>query len=153
METVADSNLSEQERIGLRALLDVLIPPDRDGRMPGAGELGLVQRVETQLAKQEGLVAIVQAGLAALDAGAGAAFAELEPARRRAVVDRVAEAHPALVPSLVFFTYVAYYEHPQIRVALGREARPAHPGGYELEPFDPELVARVRRRAPFFREV
>ena len=144
---------SDAERSGLSALLDEIIPPGRDGRMPGAGQLGLEARIEADLAKQEGLTEVARAGLAALDEASGSAFSELDRTQRRAVVDQVAAVHPALIPSLVFLTYTAYYEHPQVRVGLGRDPRPAHPGGYELEPFDPGLVEQVLRREPFYRKV
>ena len=144
---------SDAERNGLSALLDEIIPPGRDGRMPGAGQLGLEARIEADLAKQEGLIEVARAGLAALDEASGGSFVELDRSRRRGIVDQVVAAHPALVPSLVFLTYTAYYEHPQVRVGLGRDPRPAHPGGYELEPFDPDLVEQVLRREPLYRKV
>jgi hypothetical protein len=57
------------------------------------------------------------------------------------------------VQSLTFPLYIAYYQHPRVLEALGREARPPHPEGYEIEPFDPSLLEPVRRRPKLYREV
>lgn len=146
---------THDERRGLSALLDEIIPPSADGRMPGAGEV-VTERLAGEVAARPDLLASVRSGLALLDRVArgevGESFAALSREDRRRVIAQVVEAEPGLVPSLAFPTYVAYYEHPRVLVALGREPRPPHPGGYEIEPFDPSLLENVRRRARLYRE-
>ena len=44
------SQSSPLPRAALAAALDLLIPPSADGRLPGAGELGLARYVEELLA-------------------------------------------------------------------------------------------------------
>jgi hypothetical protein len=79
-------------------------------------------------------------------------FARLEKSDRVAVLNEVSQTELAFVPSLVFATYVAYYQAPRVLEALGREPRPPHPVGYEMEPFDERLLEQVRRRAKMYRE-
>lgn len=149
-------NLSDDQLRSFAALLDEVIPPSADGRMPGAGQLGLAERVARDLGAQPALAEMVVAGLASADRVAreecDRPFAALAATDRRRVLARLVEAGTPLPTLLAFPTYVAYYEHPAVLVALGREARPPHPGGYELEPFDERLLDGVRKRAPFYRE-
>ena len=62
------------------------------------------------------------------------------------------DGHVALVPGLVFQIYVRYYQHPRVLTGLGLEPRPPYPKGYEMEPADPSLLERVRRKPPLYRE-
>jgi hypothetical protein len=148
--------LCASERRGLAALLDEIIPPSPDGRLPGAGELGLVGHLEGALARSPELRAVLARGLAALEAAArrsGAeGFAALPPGEERtALLREVAAEEPPLLSGLVFHTYAGYYQHPRVLEALGLDARPPFPLGYELPAFDASLLDRVRRRAPLYR--
>lgn len=139
---------------GLEALLDTLIPPSDDGRMPGAGQAG----VASYLAERApDLAPLIAQALAALDAKAaerGAArFADLPPAARAEVLAAHAEGDPALLPALLFHTYAGYYQQRPVVEGLGYEHRPPFPEGYPLEPTDPARLDGVRQRAPFYREV
>ena len=97
-----------------------------------------------------GFDAVIVAGLAALDALArergAAGFAALPREERTAVLKAYAEREPGFVPGLVFQTYTAYYLEPRVVEALGLEARPPHPKGYEMEPNDLSLLDPVRAR-------
>jgi len=143
------SELDARQRRGLEALLDVLIPPQGDH--PGAGELGLGAGL---VGEHPELAPLVADGLAALDGAAdGGDFAGLPLEARTPLVQRVAEASPALVPSLLFHAYAAYYAHPRVLAALGLSPRPPHPEGYPLEAGDLSLTEAVRARGPIYRAV
>ncbi|MBW2244696.1 MAG: gluconate 2-dehydrogenase subunit 3 family protein [Deltaproteobacteria bacterium] len=135
------------------AVLDTLIPA-RNESLPGAGSLGIGERVEPKLGP---VVELIAAALAALDALAqdrsGVPFAELPVEERAPLVDEVAANHPGFVESLVFHAYTSYYQHPRVSLALGLRPGPPHPEGYELEMGDLGLLAPVRRREKFYREV
>jgi hypothetical protein len=47
---------------------------------------------------------------------------------------------------------VAYYQAPRVVEALGLEARPPHPKGYEVELGDLTLLDEVRRRGKLYRD-
>jgi hypothetical protein len=134
------------------AVLDALIPA-RDASLPGAGSLGVGAYVEAKLG--EG-IALVRPGLEAVDAAArerGATdFAHLADDQRGPLLAEVAANHPGFVESLLFHTYTGYYQHPRVVVAIGMEARPPHPDGYELEPGDLGLLDPVRARAKCYRD-
>ena len=142
---------AEQQRT-LSALLDEIIPGSADCALPGAGELGLAAYVEQVLDGAPGLRPLIARGLAQADERARGDFASLPPADRRGVLGELESALPGFLPSLVFHTYVAYYQDPRVRRALGLEARPPHPLGYEMEPNDLSLLDPVQARPKLYRE-
>ena len=140
----------------LASVLDRIIPPSGDGRLPGAGEIGLAGAIEEALRETPGRLAEVAEGLAALDGLARSRGSEdfsalPDPARLEALGELEA-ARPEFLPGLVFHTYVGYYQDPRVVEALGLEARPPHPDGYEMEPGDLTLLDDVRRRTKLYRE-
>ena len=127
----------------LTLALDEIIPPRPDGRLPGAGALGIAADVEAALQKTPPLLEMVAEGLAALDARG---FASLPRAERLATLGD-------LPPVVILHAFSAYYRHPRIMEALGLEPRPPHPKGYDMPPNDLSLLDPVRRRGPMWRPV
>ena len=130
----------------LDAVLDTLIPPSADGRMPGAGSLGLAEaiRADTAAASE-----VVDVGLAAVGV---AGFLELAFEDRVAALQELESSQPGFVPTLYFPACMHYYRHPKVLVGLGLEPRPPHPKGYELEPGNLDALERVRARGRLYRE-
>jgi Gluconate 2-dehydrogenase subunit 3 len=148
--------LAPAEARALAAVLDVLVPASGDGRMPGAGALGLARWIEDALARSPDLAAAVRGGLARLEALAqergAAGFGALAPAPREALVRELAAREPGFLPGLLFHLYAAYYQHPEVLAGIGVEPRPPFPKGYAIEPSDLDaLLAPVRRREPLYR--
>ncbi len=150
---MSEPELNTDTARGLAALLDELVPPSEDGQLPGAGELGLGSTIH---ASTPDLRPVIEQGLAALDECArsrGARdFADLPKGERGAVLTEVAALQVALVPGLVFQTYVHYYQHPRVLSGLQLEPRPPYPKGYEMEPSDLSLLDPVRERPKLYRE-
>jgi hypothetical protein len=74
----------------------------------------------------------------------------LNEAAQTAVLERVEQSHPAFFTALVDHAYRAYYTLPMVQQSLGWN-RPPQPLGHTLPPFDPNLLAQQRSRAPFWR--
>ncbi len=151
---MSESGFSAAQRTALASVLDALIPPSADGRLPGAGEIGLASAIEEKLGA---MCAFTARGLDALDALArerGAnGFAALVAAERSDVLNAHAAADPGFLPGLVFQIYSIYYQHPRVQEGLGLEPRPPHPRGYALEQPDLDaLLAPVRARAKLYRD-
>ena len=146
-----DRSFSADEASTLASLLDEVIPPSGDGRLPGAGELGLVSYIEQALQKVPELRTMIVQGLAELD----------EAARRRHTQRFVGLATPQKVAllneqgflfPLLFHIYVGYYQNAHVVTALGLDARPPHPKGYEMAASDLTLLDAVRRRRKVYRD-
>ena len=101
--------------------------------------------------------AFLESGLASVEALAAergaASFAQLAASERAEVLHEAASRHPGLLEGLVFHTYTSYYQQPQVVEALGLEARPPYPKGYELEPGDLGGLDAVRSGPPRYRAV
>lgn len=140
----------------LAGILDHVIPPSADGRLPGAGSLGMAAQVAEAMRRAPEMELAVLPALDDADAQArerhGRAFADLAPDQQRTLVETLESTHPALMPTLAFHAYVAYYQHPRVLAALGLEARPPHPTGYEMAPNDLGLLDAVRRRGKIYRD-
>jgi hypothetical protein len=146
-----DAILSADALRDLAAVLDEIIPPSADGRLPGAGEAGVADHVVRALGALPDLRSAVVEGLADLDRAArlrhDRRFATLAPPERQALL-----AEQSFVFPLMLQTYVGYYQTPRGVEALGLEARPPHPQGYAMAPNDLSLLEPVRRRPRLYRE-
>ena len=149
------SSFEVEQLRNLDVLLDVLIPPE--GELPGAGEIGVAGAILEAVEQTPVLGTVIAQGLDRLSREAhergGQPFDTLSVADRAAVVQTVAEAEPALVPSLLFHTYTNYYRHPKVMAVLGMEPRAPFPEGYSVEMGDLSLLDPVRARGPLFRAV
>ena len=148
---------SEHQARNLVSVLDEIIPPSDDGRLPGAGALGLVTAIEDAIRKSPDLKPAVVQGLDALQEiakkGGVSEFAALDRAQRVASLNQIATTQPAFLPGLIFHSYCAYYQSGEVLEGLGLEARPPHPLGYVVAPSDPTLLDPVRARPKLYREV
>ncbi|HSQ70632.1 MAG TPA: gluconate 2-dehydrogenase subunit 3 family protein [Steroidobacteraceae bacterium] len=140
----------------LALVLDALIPPTQDGRLPGAGTLGAGAVVQNAAAATPGLAPLIEQGLEALEDIAGrrdaGGFAALSSGARVEALRELEEASPELLPTLLTFACVSYYSNERVLTALNGNARPPHPEGYDLEPDDRSLLEPVRLRGKLYRE-
>jgi hypothetical protein len=139
---------SVDEKRLLLGLLDAVVPPSADGRLPGAGQLDLVEHIARTVREMPMLRPVVEYGLSALSE-----LATKRPDRDlRAVLEAFAAGDQFFMPAFLFLVYSTYYQNPRVLAALGLEARPPHPKGHEMEPIDVTLLDPVRRRAGMFRK-
>lgn len=146
METLDDARL-----VVLSCVLDEIIPPSADGRMPGAGALGLAAGVVRMLQRRPGAVAALADALTALDAHDERPFITLTRTDRHAALRSFAAQRPGFIEGLLVPTLASYYQSPRVLAALGLEPRPPHPQGHVLEAGDLSLLDAVRRRGKIYR--
>jgi len=136
----------------LDSVLDEIIPPSRDGKLPGAGQLGIAPAILKALSNLPDLRAMIAQGVADLDAAArqekGQGFVDLPQADKLELMHR-----QAFVLPLTFQTYVGYYQDVRVVAALGLAPRPPHPEGYDMPADDLSLLDPVRQRPKMFRTV
>jgi hypothetical protein len=153
-----DTNLrfSDDQRQALARVLDEIIPPRADGRLPGAGELGVAAYVEQALRSTPELRAMIVEGLTALDDVAqrrhDRPFAALSKESQSEVLNAVAYSEHAFPPVLLLHAYAGYYQDGRVMQVLGLEPRAPHPQGFAMEPNDLSLLDPVRERPKRYRD-
>jgi hypothetical protein len=149
------SREEDGNRILLREVLDEIIPPSDDGSFPGAGELGVGERIEEALSGRPEVGRIIERGLASISDLAErrnpTGFGGLSKSERVAVLREVEAAEPAIFGALVMQAYFGYYTDRRITDRLGVR-NPPQPDGYDLELGDLRLLDPVRARPKLWRD-
>ena len=143
----------------LRSWVSALIPAR--GERPAAGEVGAAEYVDATVFLTPRLRGVLLDGIDMIERLAqkriGRRFAEADPTEQTEVL-RIFEANDPLdaFPMVRDLTYEAYYAHPRVLDVLERETGwrydVAFSGG-ELEPFDEDLLARMKALPPRWRKV
>ena len=140
----------------LVAVLDELIPSRPDGRLPGAGTLGMGAVVEHAAAGTPELAQMLTAGFAALEALAGRSdpkgFGALSRSSRIEALTELEKAEPMFIPTLMMLACVGYYSDERVLTVINGDARPPHPLGYEIEADDFSILDSVRARGKLYRD-
>ena len=149
--TTSQRIFTQDQRELLAGVLNRIIPAERE--LPGAGDLGVAENVERQVAKDNGLRRLFNQGVAHIEiaaAGQGGAFLELPAAAQDAVLKQVERAQPQFFEALVLHTYNGYYTNPGVLQIIGYN--PAD----QVQPpqlLDTRLLEKQRQRAPFWHPV
>lgn len=142
--------LTATEHATLVAALNALVPPRE--ALPGAGDLGLAERIERAMTAEPIVRRLLLDALRAIGMMSGPETFTAQPDEAREATLRAVEtAEPLAFALLVEQTYRAYYALPAVARSLGLSGEPPQPRGHHLAPFDPALLARQRDRAPFWR--
>jgi len=145
-----DPGFSAEHEQVMAALIDAIVPPSDDGRLPGAGALDLVGHVERSVRQNPMLRPVVEYGLSAIAALAAkrnpSGIAGLPVAAWAAALEEFAAADQFFLPAFLFLVYGGYYQHRRVVETLGLEPRAPHPEGYAMEADDWSLLEPVRRR-------
>jgi hypothetical protein len=145
------------DRRTLRAAADVIIPAR--GRMPAASAVGAVRYIERIAAADRAVEDLLRDGLRAIAAHADArqniSFDQLTIARQTEVLEHVETTN---TPATFFGTlrdlvYEAYYTQPGVQTLVRYHFRSGRRRTAPVAPFDEQLVARVRRQAPIYRQI
>ena len=149
---------NEAEGRLLAGLLDEIVPASADGRIPGAGALGVAAFVAGKAAHDPEAAALIRKALAyagALAEARGGGFDALDAKGRVAVVAALEREVPDAFATLLRHAYMGYYSRADVRPHFGLSSRPAQPEGYAMPDDDPDeiadLVAPVRARGRRYR--
>ena len=142
------------EHATLDALMDLMIPASRDGRMPSARSLDLFADTAGLSLKD---AALLQSGLREIEAWAqgdhGATFAQLQTTAAMAVVDHMRARHPDFIHAFNLNTTARYLKDASVMPLIGLEPRPPWPKGHAVKEGDWSLIEVVRKRPKIYREV
>ena len=149
----ADTPLTTAQSAILDLVLDMIVPPSAERRLPGAAELGVPAYLAAQAPEALPLIA---RELDALEARArdqhAQGFATLPAAQRQALVDSLRAQDASFMSRLALETVTCYYQHDRVLEALGMETRAPYPQGFQVIAGDLALLAPVRRRGKVYRD-
>ena len=147
---------SASERAWVEALIDALLPPSADGRLPAPSQLAIADvlaRGMTELAGFGPQLALCLDTLAELAGARNATLAELGPEARTELVQALANAEPVAFAAVQRHTFIAYYTHASVPELFGFPNRPPQPLGHKQPTDELEtLLTPVRARGRCYRE-
>jgi len=142
------------QRALLTTILNRLV--QASGDFPAAGDLGIASYLDSVVGQSTAWRRLFAHGMVQVDLASQEQYAEafinLTDDQKDSVLRHVEACHPQFFSALVAHTYSGYYSHAAVLRLLGRDVRPPQPKGYELEPFDLNLLANVQERGPMYRQ-
>jgi hypothetical protein len=144
-----EESLSPAELRDLRCIAGMMIPASTEFGVPGADDAIIFADIVKSLGRDLRDVQKALGGLAAL---AGGAFADLDAARREAVVASFRARGGAEVATLSRVILQCYYRDDRVVRSLGLEPRAPFPKGHTLEQGDWSLLDPVRARPKMWRD-
>ena len=148
-----DPDLSRVQRDTLTAVLSLVIPRSEDGRLPDAAEYDVWEHI---CASASDLADIIRDQLDQLERHAqarlGKPLASLKRPDAQAMVDEIRAVEPEFMSDLARQTMGCYYHQDRVLEAIGIDARPPFPKGYEVKSGDLSLLDPVRRRGKVYRD-
>jgi hypothetical protein len=150
----SDATLNSAQQRTFVAILDMIIPASDDGRFPSAADmdvLGYIAKTDPQL------LDTVRTELDQLNAVSedlyGVVFGDAGETHRQGLLDEKRGAEPQFLGGLALQTVTLYYQDDRVMEAIGMEARPPFPKGYEVVAGDLSLLDPVRARGQVYRDV
>ena len=146
---IMGNGLSPAQRLDLRRIAGMMVPPDPEFGVPGADDEVIFDDVMRSLGRD---LLDVSTALTRLAALSGGSFAELEPPRREAVAHRFLAEDSREVVALGRVILQCYYRDDRVVRSFGLEPRPPFPKGHILEQGDWSLLDVVRGRPKLWRD-
>ena len=148
------SALTPAQRAILDLVLNLIVPPSADARMPGAAEVGVPAYLCAEAADS---LPVLREELDEIERRAQAHFARgfvvLAHSERKSLVEGLRGQTPAFMSRLAMETLACYYQHDRVLAGLGLEARPPYPKGYQVVQGDFSLLEPVRARGKIYRDL
>jgi len=150
----SDAALDSNQQRTFGAILDMIIPASGDGRFPSAAEtdvLGYVAKTDPKLLET---VRIELDRLNTMSENLhGLVFGDAHETVRQELLDEIRGKEPQFLRGLALQTVTCYYQDDRVMEAIGMEARPPFPKGYEVVAGDLSLLDPVRARGQVYRDV
>lgn len=151
----SDRQLTDVDRVVMKRMLDLIIPPVDD--FPGAGGLDLAERVERGSLRygrlRSGLLSILDAMTLDIASRVEGGFAALDEERQIASLKTIESNLPVQFSEFVELVYETYYTDSRVHDRIGWVGRPPQPEGFDIGSWDPEILETAQKREPFWRKV
>ena len=146
--------LSPEQNSTLQALLELVIPKSKDGKLPGANEIGFHEFIiDFNLNYylhdlKEGLNSINKSSIKENNCD----FSELSCDLKENLIKELRLNKNYFLEYFGKLVMVCYYQNDKVLEALGLEARPPFPEGYHVDEMDFGLLETVKKRGKRWRD-
>jgi hypothetical protein len=140
---IAEKSLTTAQRDDLRVIAGMMIPESDEYKVPGADDAAIQGDILATLGRDTKMVSAALDHLAKL---AGKPLAELDDARRDAVITEFRASGGAPAATLARVILQCYYRDDRVLRSLGLELRAPFPKGHVLPEGDWSLLDPVRAR-------
>ena len=144
-------NLDEEQERTLNVLLNLFIPPSEDGKIPGAADVGFLAYIHNENILPwiiEGLKNIIEES----HNNYGQELSALSSSIQMELIDNLRRKFLQFFKHLTTLVMQCYYQHDDVLVKIGLEARPTFPEGYRIVEGDLTLLEPVYLRGKIYRE-
>ena len=148
---IVSENLDEEQEQTLIAILNLIIPPSEDGKMPGAADVGFLAYIQNENIFpwiREGLINIIEESHNKYSQE----FSSLSGSEQTQFIEKLRRRFLQFFNRLTTQVIQCYYQHDDVLKAIGLEARPPFPQGYLLEEGDLTLLEPVYLRGKIYRD-
>ncbi len=147
--------LTARDRKTLAAAIDEIIP-EGDG-MPSASQVGGVHYLDQAARQNPGIAADLHNSLDALNGASqkrfGKGFTAIEHKERVQALSSLEQSDADTFNVLRDHVYESYYTQPAVWKRIGYDFHPTNEGGPTMKPFDETVLAEVRKKPKYYREV
>ena len=140
---IVEKSLTTAQRDDLRVIAGLMIPESDEYKVPGADDAAIQGDILATLGRDTKMVSAALDHIAKL---AGKSLAELDDAKRDAVVTEFRTSGGAPAATLARVILQCYYRDDRVLRSLGLELRAPFPKGYVLPEGDWSLLDPVKAR-------
>lgn len=149
-----DHPLNEDQKNTLDALLKLVIPASEDGKMPSAAEVGFLEYlVNSEPGFIPQLKQCLDVIIDAVEPAQDKPFSETGERETEALVNKLRSSQGELFNLFTNLVLSCYYQHDRVMIGIGLEPRPPFPKGNQVEDGDLSLLAPVKQRGEFWRQI
>ena len=149
---------TESEHEILYRILETLIPASKDGKIPSANNILIIEKLKQEAIKDNKFKSLLLDGLKHIKhmlIVTGNDLNSIDLRNFTNLICKLEDQKPEFFSAFLRQTYIAYYNQPSIRTHFGLSANPPHPEGYNVPSETIEeissLVAPVIKRGACYR--
>ena len=149
---------TESEHEILYRILETLIPASKDGKIPSANNILIIEKLKQEAIKDNKFNSLLLDGLKHIKhmlIATGNDLNSIDLRNFTNLICKLEDQKPEFFNAFLRNIYIAYYNQPSIRTHFGLSANPPHPEGYNVPSETIEeissLVAPVIKRGACYR--
>ena len=149
---------TESEHEILYRILETLIPASKDGKIPSANNILIIEKLKQEAIKDNKFKSLLLDGLKHIKhmlIATGNDLNSIDLRNFTNLICKLEDQKPEFFNAFLRKIYIAYYNQPSIRTHFGLSANPPHPDGYNVPSETIEeissLVAPVIKKGACYR--